>query len=104
MAFDTDGIGSVAGVRAAWVAKARCLSVDPDELFVGGAAQKKAASICRHCPVITECLADALDNRMEFGVWGGKTVRQRRLLLKQHPAVASWADFFAAQRQHHRTG
>lgn len=26
-----------------------------------------------------ECGADALDNRVEFGVWGGMTERQRRV-------------------------
>ena len=64
------------------------------------APQRKAAVICRHCPVILECGADALDNRVEFGVWGGMTERQRRALLKQHPEVVSWAEFFAAQRKH----
>lgn len=92
--------GAEAENRIAWVAKARCRSADPDELFVRGAAQRKAAVICRHCPVIAECGADALDNRVEFGVWGGMTERQRRALLKQHPEVNSWADFFAAQRKH----
>jgi WhiB family redox-sensing transcriptional regulator len=87
----------------AWVSKARCRSTDPDDLFVRGAAQRKAAVICRHCPVITECLADALDNQMEFGVWGGMTERQRRALLKQHPEVVSWSEFFAAQRKHRNT-
>ncbi len=91
---------SVAHTRIGWVSKARCRSTDPDHLFVRGAAQRKAATICRHCPVIAECAADALDNRMEFGVWGGMTERQRRALLKQHPEVDSWAQFFAAQRTH----
>jgi WhiB family transcriptional regulator, redox-sensing transcriptional regulator len=82
--------GDEAEDRLAWVSKARCR----------GAAQRKAAMICRHCPVILECGADALDNRVEFGVWGGMTERQRRALLNQHPEVVSWADFFAAQRKH----
>jgi WhiB family transcriptional regulator, redox-sensing transcriptional regulator len=90
--------------RVAWASKAACLSVDPEELFVDGAAQRKAAVICRHCPVIAECLADALDNRIDWGVWGGMTVRQRRVLLKQHPEVGSWSEFLAAQRPHRRTG
>src|ERR1700749_4199175 len=85
--------------RLAWVSKARCRSTDPDELFVSGAAQRKAAVICRYCPVIGECAADSLDNRVEFGVWGGMTERQRRALLKQHPEVDSWWDFFAARRR-----
>jgi WhiB family redox-sensing transcriptional regulator len=89
-----------AEARIAWVSQARCRQADPDELFVRGAAQRKAAVICRHCPVIAECGADALDNRVEFGVWGGMTERQRRALLKQHPEVVSWSEFFAAQRKH----
>ncbi|BBZ11666.1 WhiB family transcriptional regulator [Mycobacterium branderi] len=90
--------------RIAWVSKALCRAADPDELFVRGAAQRKAAVICRHCPVMLECGADALDNRVEFGVWGGMTERQRRALLKQHPEVESWAEFFAAQRKHRSAG
>jgi WhiB family redox-sensing transcriptional regulator len=90
--------------RLGWVAQARCRSTDPDDLFVRGAAQRKAAMICRHCPVIAECAADALDNQIEFGVWGGMTERQRRALLKQHPEVESWADFFAAQRERRNAG
>jgi WhiB family redox-sensing transcriptional regulator len=86
-----------AEARFAWVVKARCRSAEPDELFVRGAAQKKVALMCRHCPVIAECAADALDNRVEFGVWGGMTERERRALLKEHPEVVSWADVYAAQ-------
>ena len=89
-------IGRVAEARMAWVSKARCRFTDPDEFF--GAAQRKAAVICRHCPVVAECLAYALDNQMEFGAWGGMTERQRRVLLKQYPEVVSWSEFFAAQR------
>jgi WhiB family redox-sensing transcriptional regulator len=90
--------------RIEWVAKARCLSRDPDDLFVRGAAQRKATNICRECPVVSECLADALDNQMEFGIWGGLTERQRRALLRQHPEVASWSDYFAARRKRRGTG
>jgi WhiB family redox-sensing transcriptional regulator len=32
------------------------------------------------------------------------TVRQRRVLLKQHPEVSSWTDFFAARRRRLDTG
>jgi WhiB family transcriptional regulator, redox-sensing transcriptional regulator len=89
--------------RVEWASKAACLSVDPDQFFVDGAAQRKATRICQYCPVVAECLADALDNRIDWGVWGGMTVRQRRVLLKQHPEVASWSEFFAEQRQHRKT-
>jgi len=83
-----------------WSARAACRGADPDTLFVQGAAQNRAKAICMGCVVRTECLADALDNRVEFGVWGGMTGRQRRALLKQNPEVVSWADFFTSQRKH----
>ncbi len=88
---------------ADWASKALCRTGDPDELFVRGAAQRKAAAICRHCPVLLECGADALDNRVEWGVWGGMTERQRRDLLRQHSDVVSWADFLAAAQRRRRT-
>ena len=50
-----------------------------------------AKAICKGCPVLAECLADALDNRTEFGVWGGMTERERRALLRRRPDVRSWA-------------
>jgi WhiB family transcriptional regulator, redox-sensing transcriptional regulator len=50
------------------------------------------------CAVIVECLADSLDNRTEFGVWGGMTERQRRALLKRWPDVTSWRALLEANR------
>jgi len=73
-----------------WPKLANCKNGDPDALFVEGAEQNIAKRICRGCPVKYECLADALDNRIEFGVWGGMTERERRALLRRHPVVASW--------------
>lgn len=73
-----------------WTAHAACRTTDPDELFVQGAAQNRAKAVCNGCPVRTECLADALDNRVEFGVWGGMTERERRALLRRRPTVTSW--------------
>ncbi|MGD7002165.1 WhiB family transcriptional regulator [Corynebacterium halotolerans] len=82
--------------RGEWVTKAKCREGDPDALFVRGAEQRKAAAICRHCPVLEHCRADALDNRVEFGVWGGLTERQRRALLRKNPEVENWASYLAA--------
>ena len=73
-----------------WTTRAACRNDSPDTLFVQGAAQNRAKSVCLGCPVRTECLADALDNRVEFGVWGGMTERERRALLRRRPNVTSW--------------
>ena len=73
-----------------WTTRAACRGSDPDALFVQGAAQNRAKAVCFGCPVRAECLADALDNRVEFGVWGGLTERERRALLRRRPNVTSW--------------
>lgn len=73
-----------------WASRAACRTTDPDALFVQGAAQNRAKAICSGCIVRTECLADALDNKVEFGVWGGLTERERRALLRRRPNVTSW--------------
>jgi WhiB family redox-sensing transcriptional regulator len=81
-----------------WAPLGACSKSDPDALFVQGAAQQTAKVVCQRCPVIAECLADALDNRTEFGVWGGMTERERRALLKRRPNIPSWAALFAQAR------
>ncbi len=77
-----------------WASAAACQSGDPDALFVQGAEQNVAKRVCRTCPVRYECLADALDNKIEFGVWGGMTERERRALLRRHPQVTNWRRLF----------
>jgi WhiB family redox-sensing transcriptional regulator len=82
-----------------WTTAAACRSSDPDTLFVQGAAQNRAKAICLACGVRTECLADALDNRIEFGVWGGMTERERRALLRRRPQVTSWRRLLETARE-----
>jgi WhiB family redox-sensing transcriptional regulator len=89
------------GMIADWASRAACRATDPDALFVQGAAQNRAKSVCLGCPVRTECLADALDNRVEFGVWGGMTERERRALLRKRPDVRSWWKLLHAARKAH---
>ncbi|MDQ6659262.1 MAG: WhiB family transcriptional regulator [Actinomycetota bacterium] len=81
-----------AGTEPDWTTRAVCANQEPDLLFVTGAAQRDAAKMCHGCPVKLQCLADALDNRVEFGVWGGLTERQRRAILRKSPQVTSWLD------------
>jgi len=52
----------------------------------------------RCLPLRVECLADALDNRTNFGVWGGMTDRERRALLRRRPDVRSWLPLLLAAR------
>jgi len=91
--------GTANGWVEDWAPLGACSKTDPDALFVQGAAQQTAKIVCQRCPVIAECLADALDNRTEFGVWGGMTERERRALLKRNPHIASWRALFQQARQ-----
>jgi WhiB family redox-sensing transcriptional regulator len=84
-----------------WASGGACRTSDPDALFVQGAAQNRAKAVCFGCPVRTECLADALDNRTEFGVWGGMTERERRALLRRRPNVRSWARMLDTAKAEH---
>jgi len=42
-----------------------------------------AKTICGACPVQPECLDFALKTRQEFGIWGGTTEDERRMLARQ---------------------
>lgn len=75
-----------------WTAYGLCGREQPDALFVSGAAQRQARILCANCPVRVECLVDALDHRVPFGVWGGMTERERRALLRARPDVLSWRE------------
>ncbi len=81
-----------------WTALGACRDVDPADFFVQGAAQNKVKTRCFGCVVRTECLAEALDNRIEFGVWGGMTERERRALLRRRPEVGSWRSLLIEAR------
>ncbi len=72
-----------------WAQEAACLG-RPDDLFVQGAEQNRAKQLCNSCVVKAECLAEALDHRIEWGVWGGMTERERRALLRRKPHVTRW--------------
>ncbi|MGH3586568.1 MAG: WhiB family transcriptional regulator [Pseudonocardia sp.] len=86
-----------------WRSAARCRTTDAERLFVKGARQREARMFCRACPVRTECLAHALDQRIEWGVWGGMTERERRALLRARPEVRSWTELLHEARSAHYT-
>lgn len=84
-----------------WTAHAACATMDP-ELFasVRPEDESRAKQICMTCPVRTECLADALDNKEAHGIWGGMTPRERAALLARRPDIRSWkALLFEARQQ-----
>ncbi|MFD0369415.1 WhiB family transcriptional regulator [Streptomyces sp. NPDC127114] len=82
-----------------WSSLAACRTDDSDAMFLTGPAELRAKTVCAGCRVRTECLADALDNRVEFGVWGGMTEKERRALLDRRPTVTSWRRLLETARR-----
>ena len=82
--------------REDWTMRAKCRGME-DALFPDASDQKRARLLCSGCPVRFECLAEALDNRIEWGVWGGMTERERRLLLRQRTDVTSWSSILVGK-------
>jgi hypothetical protein len=70
----------VAG-RPEWMVDARCRGINPDLFHPeqgDNAGFASAKAICAACGVREECLAYALDNVEQHGVWGGLTESERR--------------------------
>jgi len=68
----------------AWMAEGLCRMFPPASFFPSdGVGVDKARKICAGCPVKETCLDHALDNRIEHGVWGGASERERRRILKR---------------------
>jgi WhiB family redox-sensing transcriptional regulator len=66
-----------------WEVEAACAHVDPELFFPQGGEKGKtlqAKAVCAQCPVREKCLAKALRNNEEYGVWGGLTATERRRL------------------------
>ena len=47
-----------------------------------GEDERPAKSICKTCPVKSQCLGYALDAGEKFGIWGGTSERQRRTMRR----------------------
>lgn len=80
-------------VMGEWVEHAACSGVNPDLFFPDrGASLVDAQRVCACCPVRVDCLEYALETGEKFGVWGGKSERERRLLRRQRIAMRRGAE------------
>ncbi len=76
-----------------WRRNAACQEGDTDLFFPIGVtgpavAQIEAAkAVCGQCPVRAECLDFAITSNQEFGVWGGTTEDERRVLRRRWRAT-----------------
>lgn len=75
--------------QPAWWRRANCAGVDPELFFPDrGASTREAKAVCAACSVRDECLEDALTNSEKYGIWGGKSERERRRLRRTRATTA----------------
>ncbi len=73
-----------------WMARGNCATHPPETFFPSdGVGVEVARRICDGCPVQERCLEYALRNRIDHGVWGGTSERQRRRMLKARRDAAA---------------
>ena len=78
------GAGPDPDSATAWMAEGNCRLHPPATFFPSdGVGVDKARKICRDCPVMHLCLEYALEERIDHGVWGGCSERERRRILKR---------------------
>lgn len=75
-----------------WMAVGNCAHEPPERFFPSdGVGVDKARKVCATCPVQEPCLEYALANRIEHGVWGGCSERERRRILKRRREASETA-------------
>lgn len=73
--------------------RAACVGTDPEIFFPVGAPGApvyerelaKAKAVCRRCPVMIDCYFYALDQGIEYGVYGGADEFERAKLSRELP-------------------
>lgn len=67
-----------------WMAHGLCRELPPSTFFPSdGVGVDLARRVCMTCPVQEPCLEYALAERVDHGVWGGASERERRRILKR---------------------
>jgi WhiB family redox-sensing transcriptional regulator len=73
-----------------WMADGKCRDIPPATFFPSdGVGVDAARRICQDCPVKAPCLEYALQNRIDHGVWGGTSERERRRILRRRRLASS---------------
>jgi WhiB family transcriptional regulator, redox-sensing transcriptional regulator len=74
----------------AWMSGGNCRNYPPAVFFPSdGVGVDRARKICTDCPVLDRCLEYALEQRIEHGVWGGCSERERRRILKRRRVASA---------------
>jgi WhiB family redox-sensing transcriptional regulator len=67
-----------------WMADGKCRNLSPEVFFPSdGVGVELARQICADCPVREPCLEYALYHRIDHGVWGGASERERQRIARR---------------------
>ncbi|WP_017585187.1 WhiB family transcriptional regulator [Nocardiopsis ganjiahuensis] len=59
---------------------------EPDLFFAETPAEvEEAKAICGACPIREQCLAEALERREPWGVWGGQLLVSGQVVARKRP-------------------
>lgn len=73
-----------------WMRQGECRNYPASAFFPSdGVGVDAARKICATCHVVDECLTYALEARIDHGVWGGTSERERRRILKRRREAAA---------------
>jgi WhiB family redox-sensing transcriptional regulator len=76
-------------METTWMTIGNCNTLPPATFFPSdGVGVEVARKICATCPVKEPCLEYALQSRIDHGVWGGCSERERRRILKRRRVTA----------------
>lgn len=76
-----------------WRHDAICREEDPELFFpVGNSGPAllqiaEAKTVCRRCPVVSDCLGWALESGQDAGIWGAMTEDERRALKRRNARI-----------------
>jgi len=76
----------------AWRDFAACMTVGPEPFFPekgDWAMSRQAKAICATCPVTSDCLTYAFRIGADFGIFGGLTAEERRVMLRRERRVVA---------------
>ena len=115
MSATSDFVVALLAPTPSWFRWAACIGVSAELFFPSrGDESRSAKAVCAECPVCSECLEFALTTGEKFGIWGGASERERRVMRRNispgRDAVGRESvrgecqalDLVMAARQHHR--
>lgn len=97
---DTRRLPGPQAERWEWQLRGSCRGMDSafffhpdDERGVARAAREsRAKQICARCAVLDQCRQHALRVREPYGIWGGLTEHERRVLLRNRDRTLRMSD------------